>query len=254
MFSLQGKRILVTGASSGIGEGIARFAAKAGASCLMLCGRDESRLMEAINCIKESYPGTELVPFLGDMNESNTITELCAKLKEKSWPLDGIVFSAGVDKTMPLKLTGEKIMTDLIRINSVMPFETMRLLLKNELVTDGASIIFISSVMGFLGQPGKIAYSASKGALISAAKSLALELAPRRTRVNVLAPGIVETAMTKKIFSMLPEEANRKMLEMHPLGYGQPEDVAASAIFLLCDESKWITGSTMVMDGGYSAH
>jgi len=254
MFSLKRKQILVTGASSGIGKGIALFSAKAGASGLMLCGRDEVRLMEAVNGIKENHSEINVVQFLGDLNESKTIPDLCAAIKEKFGQLDGIVFSAGVDKTMPLKLTGEKIMTDLLRINSVIPFETVRQLLKNELVVDGASIIFISSVMGFLGQPGKIAYSASKGALISSAKSLALELAPKKIRVNVLAPGIVETAMTKKIFSMLPEEANRKMEEMHPLGYGQPEDVAAPAIFLLCDESKWITGSTLVMDGGYSAH
>jgi NAD(P)-dependent dehydrogenase (short-subunit alcohol dehydrogenase family) len=118
---------------------------------------------------------------------------------------------------------------------------------------NGASFVFISSVMGILGQSGKVAYSSSKGALISGAKAMALELAKKKIRVNCILPGVVETEMSNEMFQKLSEESKKSILEMHPLGLGKPEDIANACAFLLSDASGWITGTNLLVDGGYSA-
>jgi len=117
----------------------------------------------------------------------------------------------------------------------------------------GGSIIFISSVMGVVGENGKTMYSMTKGALISAVKSLSIELATRKIRINAISPGVVETPMSKNAIYSRNEESLDKIKSLHPLGLGQPEDVANACVFLLSDASKWITGTNMLVDGGYLA-
>jgi NAD(P)-dependent dehydrogenase (short-subunit alcohol dehydrogenase family) len=131
--------------------------------------------------------------------------------------------------------------------------EITKSITKNSNISTNASIIYISSIVGILGQPGKTAYSASKGALIAAAKCLALELAPKGIRVNTILPALVETEMSSKILASLSEEGKNNVLKMHPLGFGKPIDIANSAAFLLSSAAKWITGSEFLIDGGYSA-
>ena len=115
------------------------------------------------------------------------------------------------------------------------------------------SILFISAIYGLIGKPGQIAYSGSKGALTAAARAMAIELARRHIRVNVLSPGIVRTEMTEKAFSGLSAQQVQALEDTHPLGFGSPEDVASAAAFLLSPENKWITGTDLVVDGGCSA-
>jgi NAD(P)-dependent dehydrogenase (short-subunit alcohol dehydrogenase family) len=124
---------------------------------------------------------------------------------------------------------------------------------KNTNISNDASIVFVSSIVGLFGQPGKSAYSASKGALIAASKCLALELASRKIRVNTVLPALVETDMSNKILEGMNEESKNNILKMHPLGFGKPEDVANAIAFLLSSASSWITGVEFVIDGGYSA-
>ena len=118
---------------------------------------------------------------------------------------------------------------------------------------DGGSIVFISSVMGVVGENGKTLYSMTKGALISAVKSMSVELAPRKIRVNAISPGMVETPMSKNAIYSRNEESLDKLRKMHPLGFGKPEDVANASVFLLSDASRWITGTNLIVDGGYLA-
>ena len=108
--------------------------------------------------------------------------------------------------------------------------------------------------MGMLGQPGKVAYSSSKSALITMSKSMALELAPRAIRVNSISPAMIKSPLLDKMFSELPESAKTSIAKMHPMGFGEPQDVANAVAYLLSDASKWVTGSNLVVDGGYSVH
>jgi NAD(P)-dependent dehydrogenase (short-subunit alcohol dehydrogenase family) len=254
MSDLKNKTILITGASSGIGRAIAILAAKAGAGTLICCGRDTVRLEEIQNSIGTESFSTQYLQFAGDFSQGQSIIDLVSFIKEKGITLDGVVYSAGVDKMMPFKLLSEKILSGIIFLNTIVPIETTRQLLKANLINQNASIVFLSSVMGFVGQPGQVAYSASKGGLISSARSLSLELAPSRIRVNVLTPGIVMTELTEKLFGALTPQAIEEIRKMHPLGFGDPEDVANLVLFLFSNKAKWITGSTFTIDGGYSAH
>ena len=107
--------------------------------------------------------------------------------------------------------------------------------------------------MGVVGEPGKVAYCLSKGAVVNGVKALALELASKNVRVNSISPGIVETSMTKKAFQELPKSTYENLKNAHPIGFGQPEDIANAAIYLLSNASKWVTGTNLIIDGGYCA-
>jgi len=124
---------------------------------------------------------------------------------------------------------------------------------KKNICEDGASIIFIASIMSILGQPAKVAYCSSKGALISGVRAMALELANKKIRVNAISPGVVRTPLIDDMFKSIPEESQKSILDMHPLGIGMPEDVANACGFLLSENARWITGTNLVVDGGYSA-
>jgi NAD(P)-dependent dehydrogenase (short-subunit alcohol dehydrogenase family) len=142
----------------------------------------------------------------------------------------------------------------LFKINVIAGFEFARVLSKKKYVNpDGAAFVFISSVMGKFGKEGKVGYCASKGALISSVKALALELSSKKIRCNAVLPGIVETEMVRKMFEDIPEAAVSEIIRQHPLGIGYPEDVAHLIVFLLSEKARWITGSEFVIDGGYSA-
>ena len=117
----------------------------------------------------------------------------------------------------------------------------------------GGSILFISSIYALVGMPGQIGYTASKGAVNSAVRTMAIELARRKIRVNTLSPGLVRTDMTNKAFELLTEEQVKKLEEAFPLGVGSPEEVARAAVFLLAPQNSWITGTDLVIDGGYTA-
>jgi len=117
----------------------------------------------------------------------------------------------------------------------------------------GGSVVFISSVMGVAGENGKTLYSMTKGALIAAVRSMAVELAPRKVRVNTVSPGVVESPMSRSAVYSKDEESLNRIRSLHPLGLGKPEDVANACLFLLSDEARWITGTNLVVDGGYLA-
>jgi NAD(P)-dependent dehydrogenase (short-subunit alcohol dehydrogenase family) len=133
-------------------------------------------------------------------------------------------------------------------------FEIAKILSLKKYKSEVASFVFISSVAGMVGEIGKSAYSASKGAVIAGARSMAMELSRSGIRVNSISPAMVNTPILEKMFENVGEEAAEEILKKHPLGIGQPEDVANACIFLLSNASKWITGSNLVVDGGYSAH
>jgi NAD(P)-dependent dehydrogenase (short-subunit alcohol dehydrogenase family) len=164
------------------------------------------------------------------------------------------VHSAGIERTMPIKASTPEVFKEMFEINVFAGFEIARILSRKNIVDPmGASFIFLSSVKGKLGDPGKVAYCSSKSALLAGVRAMALELAGKKIRCNCVLPGIVTTPMTEKLFESIPPETKQKIIDMHPLGLGSPEDVANLISFLMSDQASWITGSEYVIDGGYSA-
>jgi NAD(P)-dependent dehydrogenase (short-subunit alcohol dehydrogenase family) len=249
LFSLKDKNVLVTGASSGLGKQCALACSQLGAN-VILVARNKERLKNTYNAMKE---GDHLL-FSQDITEYGKLEEIVSKSVEKRGKISGFVHSAGLEETLPFRSTEASNYEKLFSINVVAGFELARIISKKKyLANNGSSFVFISSVMGFLGQPGKIAYCSSKGSLISGTKVMALELALKNVRVNCISPGVIETEMTAKMFKKITTDSINQIEKMHPLGLGKPEYIANACVFLLSDASKWITGTNLIVDGGYSA-
>lgn len=243
------KYVMVTGATSGIGRAISVLLSRQNARVLLL-GRDEKRLSEVVN----GLTGTGHQTLCQDLQDAASVEVLLKERVKTIGRIYGLCHCAGIAETRPLanaKANGVKAMFD---INVVAGIEIARVVSRRD-VTDeaGGSFLFISSVYGMVGKPGQIGYSASKGAVAAFARSMAVELSRRNIRVNVLSPGLVKTNMTQKAFSLLSEEQVKAIEDAHPLGVGKPEDVARAAVFLLAPQSAWITGTNLVVDGGYTA-
>jgi short-subunit dehydrogenase len=247
LVDLSNKHIVITGASSGIGREVALLVNKLGAK-VSLIGRKKDALVSLI----QDLHGENNHFYEFDVTNFNEIDNLVSSIVSTSGLIDGFVHSAGIEMTRPLKMLKVEHYREVFDINTISALEITKSITKNSNISTNASIIYISSIVGILGQPGKTAYSASKGALIAAAKCLALELAPKGIRVNTILPALVETEMSSKILASLSEDGKNNILKMHPLGFGKPIDIANSAAFLLSSAAKWITGSEFLIDGGYS--
>jgi NAD(P)-dependent dehydrogenase (short-subunit alcohol dehydrogenase family) len=249
MINLEGKRILVTGASSGIGRVFSKQAASLGAS-LILFGRNKERLKETFN----SLQGTGHEYHIVDLTDYLQVEQIIRLTVADAGRINGFVHSAGIEKTTPVKASKPELFKEVFEINVFAGFEVARILSQKTIVDPaGASFIFISSIKGKFGDPGKVIYCSSKSAILSGVKAMALELASKKIRCNCVLPGIVMTDMVKQLFDTIPPEARQKIIDQHPLGLGMPEDVANLICFLMSDQSRWITGSEYIIDGGYSA-
>ena len=240
-FGLAGKTILITGASSGIGRQIAISCALAGAN-LVVSGRNTDRLAALLAELRD--PAHRMVA--GDLLDDSIIKDMVVRIGK----IDGVVHSAGIAALAPLRLASRSHVEGQMATNFVAPMLlTQQLLLRNA-VTDGGSIVFVSSISAHIGVQGVSAYSASKAALEAMARSLAMEVAKKRIRVNCLAPGLVETPMLAA--ARATTGGLEAILAQYPLGIGQPDDVANAAVFFLSGASRWITGTTLILDGGHT--
>jgi NAD(P)-dependent dehydrogenase (short-subunit alcohol dehydrogenase family) len=242
-FDLTGKNILITGASSGIGRAIAVAAAEAGAF-VILVARNKDRLQEtAALCGKN----TVAVPY--DISiEQDKLPRFVMNLAKEYGVFSGFVHSAGVAIQQPLKTIRSSIMLETFSLNCVSAVMLVKGLTAYGVCSEnGVSVVLLSSVSGLVGVPGQLGYCASKAALELAAKTMALELIQQKFRVNTIAPATIRTPMTEN----MTEGADFHY--KHPLGIGNVEDVAAGAIYLLSDASKYVTGTTLTIDGGYCA-
>jgi len=247
MMDLSQKRILITGASSGIGRACAVAAAAMGAT-VILTGRNEERLRETLSLLQ----GEGHFLFTSDVTDMAAFEAQLESCVAQSGPVSGFIHSAGIEMTRPLQTMSAPLYQSVFATNVIAAFEIARLLSKKKYVDPlGASFVFISSVMAVRGQAGKVAYCSSKSALSGGAKAIALELASKKIRVNCVLPAMVETEMAKKMFESLPESSVAEIIKQHPLGLGKPEDVALACIFLLSNGARWITGTELVVDGGY---
>jgi NAD(P)-dependent dehydrogenase (short-subunit alcohol dehydrogenase family) len=240
-FSLSGKRILVTGASSGIGRQIAMSCAQMGAQ-VVVTGRNEERL----RALADALPGSEHRMVVADLAVSAELDTLV----EQAGVVSGIVHAAGISKLVPFRMVSQSHLDDTFQSNTFAPILLTKGLLAKKRIAPGASIVFISALSSHSGALATTAYAASKSALLGAMRSLALEVAKQGIRANCIAPGYVRTPMLDGLGA-----GGGKMDELFaltPLGMGEPEDVAHTTVFYLSDASRWITRNYFILDGGLS--
>jgi len=243
-----GKTILVTGASSGIGREISILLSELGAK-IVLVGRDYGRLVITL----ERLSGEGHLIVSRDLMDVDSISLWLKQLSSEIGPMSGLVHSAGVQLVSPVRAISTQQFEETMRLNVTTAFSLTKGFRQKGVCTSPACIVFLSSTMGQVSRPGLAAYSASKGALSGLTKSLALELAKEKIRVNCIAPGWVKGEMTDKAFSTMTPDQITYVEKLHPLGLGEPRDVAYAAAFLLSDSGLKITGTTLVIDGGYTA-
>jgi len=251
---LTGRAILVTGASSGIGRACAIDAARQGAT-VALVGRDAARLEEARAACAAAGGGTVSHCAVSlDLCDHPRLPDALDTIVTRLGPLAGLVHAAGVSLTLPLATTTPADLDRLLAINVTAALHLTSLAVKRQhWVAEGGSIVFIASVMGIVGEAGKAAYACSKGAILAGARSLAVELAPRHIRVNAISPGVVQTPLLARAAYARSPESLAAVTDRHLLGLGEPTDVAHAATFLLSDKARWITGTNLVVDGGYTS-
>jgi NAD(P)-dependent dehydrogenase (short-subunit alcohol dehydrogenase family) len=244
-FTLKGKTILVTGASSGIGRGIAVECSKMGAF-VIVTGRNKERLHETYNLLE----GDGHAQIIADLSKNENIENLI----DQCPPLDGCVNNAGIPKLSTIKFIKHESLKEILDINTIAPIILTSTLVKKKKIKKGASVVFISSISGvIISTLGESTYSASKGAINGFVKGAAIDLASQRIRVNSVNPGLIQTNILELANEIFSEEQIQEKLKQYPLKrIGQPEDVAYAAIYLLSDASSWVTGSNIVIDGGFT--
>jgi NAD(P)-dependent dehydrogenase (short-subunit alcohol dehydrogenase family) len=240
----EGKRFIISGASSGIGKKIASDLASCGANVLAL-GRNQERL----DSLKKLYPN-RIVFEAFDITDFSQLKIVVEKFSE-SGKVDGCVHSAGINKFTPLRAFNWNIFEKIMKINLYAGIELVRLISSKKISNENCSIVMISSVAGIKGEIGFTAYAASKGALISAVKCLALELASSKIRVNSISPGVVKTELAEAMEKFYPDGIE-SVIKKHPAGIGSVDDISNLVLFLLSTKSRWVTGSNFIIDGGYS--
>ena len=240
LYSLKGKTILITGASAGIGKGVALMCSKLGAQCV-ITARNEQRLSETLNAMEGE--GHQML--LADLTDFKNLESFISQMPK----LDGIVHCAGIGQRKMAKLLDEEDIDAVMNANFKGPVMLQNELLKQKKINKGASIVFIASIATESPSMGNSIYSASKGALLSYSLCLKEELAPRMIRVNCISPAMVWTELV--LSDGISVDQLKRDEAKYPLKrYGQPEDVAHLAAFLLSDASSWMTGSNIKLTGG----
>lgn len=244
-FTLENKVILVTGASSGIGRSIAIECSKMGAK-VVLTARNKERLEETLGLMENPQKHSFV---LADLAVESDVEYLVGSIDDS---LNGIVHCAGFFILKPIQFISEKDINSIMEVNFKAPALLSQKLIRKKLINKGASIVFISSISGvWITTMANSLYSSSKGAVNGLVKGMALELASKSIRVNSVNPGMIDTDIVKNgevTKEQLAEDAKR-----YPLGrYGRPEEVAHAVIYLLSDASSWVTGSHLLIDGGYT--
>jgi NAD(P)-dependent dehydrogenase (short-subunit alcohol dehydrogenase family) len=235
-FSLHDKTILVTGASSGIGQAVAVACASAGAT-VILTARNAGRLAATLGMLSD---GAHRV-IEAELRDAGQV----AALVDAAGEIDGVVHSAGIIGLAPVRMLQRQLLDSVFEANFTAPVMLTQRLLFKKTLRRGASLVYLSSIAAHTGTVGVSPYAASKAALEGFVRCLALEVAPRAMRANTLSPAMVETPLLTTDKDFLAQKSSH-----YPLGLGQPEDVAWAAVFLLADASRKVTGTTLDLDGG----
>lgn len=248
-FSLENKVILVTGASSGIGRQCAIDCSKMGAH-VVLIARNAERLQDTLEMMDGT--GHLVLPF--DLSSSEGLKEAIKDAVSKVGKINGVVNCAGMSSVTPLKMVTDELLNQFFKTNVYSAINLSKEVTRvgNYDKDGGCSIIFFASIMGLCGEKCKTMYSATKGALIAASRSMACELAKNKIRVNVVSPGAIETPINAQLPHMADPELRKELENKHLLGLGECSDISYACIYLLSDAAKWITGQNFIVDGGYT--
>ena len=243
-FTLQGKTVLITGAASGIGKATALLCAQMGATTILVDLNEEG--LNNTRTEIDNSEGCSIYPL--NLTDDAAVAAFIGSIPK----LDGVVSNAGIVKSLLAKFNEKEDMEKIFQINTFSHINLIQELIKKKRINKGASIVMTSSMSGvFCGLAGGSLYGATKAALVGYAKALAIELAPRGIRVNTVHPGMIETPLTKD--TALSAELLAEDTKNYPLGrYGKPEEIAAAMVYLLSDATVWMTGSKLLIDGGYS--
>jgi 3-oxoacyl-[acyl-carrier protein] reductase len=216
---------------------------------LLLVARRQDLLQEIAAVISKS--GSVAFAHACDVTDETAVKQLVENLNSRGVRLDCLINNAGKELVTPLQIQKRPALDDLFNLNVI----SLVLFTKSVLKLFGpeGAIVNLASLAAIQGAPGMSAYAASKGAIVAFTRTLALELASRKLRVNAVAPGIVRTEMTERMFCKHDPASMARMEASYPLGFGEPEDVAKAVAFLAGSDARWITGQTLVVDGGYSA-
>lgn len=244
--ALAGSSFLVTGGSSGIGRATATMIAACGGR-VILTGRNAERLHET----REALLGEGHMYAVFDMQEADATSDWLKSLAAQHGEFSGIFHAAGIELIRPVRMTKQKQLEDVFSSSLFSAFGIARAASQKSVLRDGSSLVFMSSVASSNGQIGMTAYSAAKAGVDGLVRSLACELAPRGIRVNSIAAGAVKTSMHDRLTKGNADSATSAYEDMHLLGFGEADDIAAAAVFLLADTGRWITGTNLVVDGGY---
>lgn len=242
-YSLSGKTILVTGASSGIGKATAIECSKLGAKVILI-GRNEERLAETLSYMEgEGHQSISV-----DLTDTEKVESLIKDLPV----LDGCVNNAGIGAKNPIAFTKKDALMQILDINTIAPIMLTKALLKKKKLTKGSSMVLTSSISGVMSVDiGNTLYSVTKSAIDGFMKNAAIELAEKGIRVNSVNPGMVDTPIND--IKSMSQENKEKDLASYPLKrYGQPQDIAWAIIYLLSDAASWVTGTSLKIDGGYT--
>jgi len=246
--NLENRRYLITGAASGIGKATAVYLSQLGTRLLLL-DINKEQLVETRNLCN---PNNTIVCV--DLTETEQLKTSVLSDIEINGKLNGFVHCAGLPYIAPLKAISEETALKIFKINTYAGLELAKLF-TNKKVYAGAfgSIVFISSVYGMVGSAANVGYAITKGAIQSATKALAIELSAKKIRVNCIAPGFVKTEMGDQINHNFDADYDKYIDSLHPLGWGSPDDIAAGIAYLFSDMSKWVTGTVISIDGGFTA-
>jgi NAD(P)-dependent dehydrogenase (short-subunit alcohol dehydrogenase family) len=247
--ALNGKRFLISGAASGLGRATAVLLSKLGAELVLLDINDEG-----LKSTKEMCGDTLVNCITANLQNPIEIKPVIINAVEKWGRLNGFVHLAGRPYVSPLKSINHNTTIEIFNLNTYAAIELAKLFTsRNVYAGEAGSIVFISSVYGSVGSAANVGYAMSKAALHGVTKSLSIELASKNIRVNCLAPGFVKTQMLDKVSGSFNQDYYNTLNNLHPLGLGEADDVANAIAFLLSDMSKWITGTILSVDGGFTA-
>lgn len=242
-FSLEGKNILVTGASSGIGRATAIACAAMGAK-VVITGRNEQRLQETFNALQ----GEGHLAIIADLTSDEQMDNLVNQLPS----LHGLVNNAGIAETLPTQFIKREKLKNVLEINTIAPILLMQKVLSKKKIAKGGSIVFTCSISGtYVCVGGNVLYSTSKGAINGFVKNAALDLSVKGIRVNEVCPGLIDTHILDE--SSITDDMLQEEMHRYPMKrFGKPEEVAYGIIYLLSDASSFVTGTGIIIDGGFT--